>query len=69
MRCLRGGKLASVNATSDEAANSETAAACWVVFIIVRVDGFDAVGKRQNRNGANDFIFLLVVTGIIDRGD
>ena len=36
MRCLRGGKLASVNTTSDKAA-----ADCWVVVAIVLVVDVD----------------------------
>ena len=64
MRCLRGGKLASVNAASNKAA-----AICWVVVAVVFVNGFDAVGQRQNRNGANDFIFQLVVLIIGYSGD
>jgi hypothetical protein len=64
LRCLRGGKLASVNAASNK-----VEVACWVVLPVVLINGFDAVGKQQNRNGANDFSFLLVLIGIVYSGD
>ena len=48
---------------------NKAAAACRVVVAIVLVDGFDAVGKRQNRNGANDFVYLLAVIAIVYCGD
>ena len=66
MRCLRGGKLASVNA-----ARNKGAAACPVIFGGVLVDGFDAVGKWQNRNGTNDLNVIIagIAIGMINSGD